>query len=216
MKKGNKLLLLSAAFAAILCMSAFAANTADVCLVESVEGVSIVPDGTEKAATVQEGETTFYVGTKKLNVSYADAHEGAFYLLAVLNRETALPTAADIVYIDQATATADGVSFAAFPAALTEGEYFVYLSASTPSGLGSGGLAKIGSFSCRPAYTLGDVNGDREINSTDALLTLQGAVKKTILTDLQKLAANVNRDAEINSTDALMILQYAVKKISGF
>ena len=63
---------------------------------------------------------------------------------------------------------------------------------------------------------MGDVNGDGEINSTDARLTLQFAVKKIAGDKLDVNMADVNGDGEINSTDARLILQFAVKKIDKF
>jgi len=56
---------------------------------------------------------------------------------------------------------------------------------------------------------LGDVNGDRMINSTDARLVLQYAVKKIETLDLPK-AADVNKSGKIDSTDARLILQFAL------
>lgn len=64
--------------------------------------------------------------------------------------------------------------------------------------------------------TLGDVNGDGEINTTDARLTLQYAVNKIGADALDLAAADVNGDGVVNTTDARMILQYAVGKIQSF
>ena len=61
----------------------------------------------------------------------------------------------------------------------------------------------------------GDVNNDGKVDSTDARMTLQYAVKK--VTSLPSLdAADVNGDGKVDSTDARLILQYAVKKITTF
>ncbi len=62
----------------------------------------------------------------------------------------------------------------------------------------------------------GDVNGDDTIDSTDARLTLQYAVKKIDATALSVTAADVDRNGKVDSTDARLILQYVVKKITGF
>jgi len=62
----------------------------------------------------------------------------------------------------------------------------------------------------------GDVNGDGKVDSTDARLTLQYAVKKITASALSVGAADVNGDGKVDSTDARLILQYAVKKITTF
>jgi len=62
---------------------------------------------------------------------------------------------------------------------------------------------------------LGDVNGKNAVDSTDARLVLQYAVKK-IGTLPNLAAADVNGNGTVDSTDARLILQYAVKKIKKF
>lgn len=63
---------------------------------------------------------------------------------------------------------------------------------------------------------LGDVNGDGEIDSTDARLILQFAVRKVGATALDVEQADANGDDRIDSTAARLVLQYAVGKISSF
>lgn len=64
---------------------------------------------------------------------------------------------------------------------------------------------------------LGDVNGDGEVNTTDARLVLQYAVEKITAEDLDLSVANVSKgDEDINTTDARLILQKAVEKIKVF
>ena len=63
---------------------------------------------------------------------------------------------------------------------------------------------------------LGDVNGDTEINPTDALMVLQHTVELIDLNETQRAAADVNKDQQINPTDALKILQYTVELITEF
>ncbi len=62
----------------------------------------------------------------------------------------------------------------------------------------------------------GDINGDGEINTTDARLALQFAVNKITLNSAQQSAGDVNGDGVVNTTDARLILQFAVGKISSF
>ncbi len=66
-----------------------------------------------------------------------------------------------------------------------------------------------------PLLIHGDVNGDGHIDSTDARLTLQYAVKK-IPALPEDLAADVDGSGKTDSTDARLILQYAVRKITDF
>lgn len=63
---------------------------------------------------------------------------------------------------------------------------------------------------------MGDVDGDGNITSTDARLTLQYYVGKIDEWDLDLTVANVDSDGEITSTDARLILQYYVGKIEDF
>ncbi len=65
------------------------------------------------------------------------------------------------------------------------------------------------------AGTLGDVDGNGTVNSTDARLVLQYAVKK-IAALPNAGVADVDGNGDVNSTDARLILQYAVKKIHKF
>jgi len=63
---------------------------------------------------------------------------------------------------------------------------------------------------------LGDVNGDALIDSTDARLVLQFAVRKIDPAEVDLEMADVDGNGAVNSTDARLILQYAVRKIDKF
>lgn len=63
---------------------------------------------------------------------------------------------------------------------------------------------------------LGDVNEDKQVNSTDALWVLQSSVGSRTLTSSQKTNADVNFDTKVNSSDALLILQHIVGSIKSF
>ncbi|MGN0605273.1 MAG: leucine-rich repeat protein [Oscillospiraceae bacterium] len=56
----------------------------------------------------------------------------------------------------------------------------------------------------------GDINGDGQITSSDALNILQAVTDIVILTDEQKKTADINGDGEITSADALAVLQIVV------
>ncbi len=57
---------------------------------------------------------------------------------------------------------------------------------------------------------LGDVNGDGEANSTDALIILKGDVGLDISSHCPVNCGDVNNDGFVNSTDALIILKFDV------
>ncbi|MCQ2479133.1 MAG: dockerin type I repeat-containing protein [Clostridia bacterium] len=57
----------------------------------------------------------------------------------------------------------------------------------------------------------GDVNGDKKVNSSDALMIQQYIVGIISLSADQQKLADMNGDKKINSNDALLVLQSAVK-----
>ncbi len=66
------------------------------------------------------------------------------------------------------------------------------------------------------AALLGDVDGNGRIDSTDARLVLQYAVKKITAADLNLETADVDGSGTVDSTDARLILQFSVQKITEF
>ncbi|HIT54073.1 MAG TPA: hypothetical protein IAD07_09075 [Candidatus Fimivicinus intestinavium] len=62
-----------------------------------------------------------------------------------------------------------------------------------------------------PTYTLGDVNLDGKVNTSDARLALRGAAKLEALTPQQILAADVNKNGKADTSDARKILRVAAK-----
>ncbi len=64
-------------------------------------------------------------------------------------------------------------------------------------------------FDVKPAleYTLGDVNNDGVVDSTDALLVLRANSGLAEITPLMEVAGDFNGDGVIDSTDALLILR---------
>lgn len=67
-----------------------------------------------------------------------------------------------------------------------------------------------------PEVSYGDVNGDGNINSTDAAILYRSVNGKYTLPDSQKAAADVNGDGAVNSTDAALIYRKANGKMSNF
>lgn len=68
----------------------------------------------------------------------------------------------------------------------------------------------------QPDIVPGDVDGQAGITAADALLVLQAATHKIILSDLQTQAADVDGEEGITAADALLVLQYATRKIEAF
>lgn len=219
MKRLLRSLLLAAVLTAALCVGALAAEptVAGIYGVTGGEDVTLTPQKADESTiapdAAQEGYDNYYANAVRFGVVKDNLTSGAQYLLLVVKGIEA-PSEKNIVYIDQRAADSDGkVSFNAYPSSLTKDDYRVYVvgensaySQGTPTA----------SFSYYQPYTLGDVNGDGEIDSLDALDILQHAVGKTPLTGTKLLAADVNGDKEIDSLDALAILQYAVGRISSF
>ena len=66
------------------------------------------------------------------------------------------------------------------------------------------------------ASVIGDVDGDGEFSSGDAILTLRFAAELQAPDVNQRTAADVNRDGVIDSADAILILRRAAELISDF
>lgn len=67
-----------------------------------------------------------------------------------------------------------------------------------------------------PAYTLGDVNKDGEVNTLDALMLIQYCNETATLDATALLAADVNKDGEVDVQDALMLIQFCNELIDSF
>jgi len=65
-------------------------------------------------------------------------------------------------------------------------------------------------FTVVPSGILGDVNGDGQVNSTDALIILSGDAGISILPYCPAACGDVNADGLVNSTDALILLSYEI------
>ena len=207
MKRKLPALLLAALLLVSLSMTALAADTPTngAYNVKAESGYTLTPDGTADGG--------FYANASAFTLSCPAGTSGEQTLVLLLAGENSVPTAENLQYIDQQASDGSSISFTLKPKELTAGtSYSVYLSTTSKA------VTRVASFQYgeKPAYTLGDVNNDGKINSTDALLVLQYAVNTVSLDSAQQMAADVNRDGKINSTDALLILQYAVNIIKTF
>lgn len=206
MKRKLPVLLLAALLLVSLSMTALAADPPayGAYNIKAESGYTLMPDGAADGG--------FYANVSAFTLSCPAGTSGEQTLVLLLMGDSRVPTAENLQYIDQ-QASDGSISFTLKPKELTAGmSYSVYLSTTSRA------VTRVASFQYgeKPAYTLGDVNNDGKINSTDALLVLQYAVNTVSLDSAQQMAADVNRDGKINSTDALLILQYAVNIIKTF
>lgn len=67
-----------------------------------------------------------------------------------------------------------------------------------------------------PQVTLGDVDGNGEINMDDAALLIRYCNNLTTLTDEQKAAAELNGNGEINMDDAALLIRYCNNLLASF
>lgn len=187
---------------------------------KSVSAVSLVKDGcklkfdgdklnvTYTNSALKEGDMVivFLLETKDEDgkITEVKTEEAAKALIA--------PTAENIKYLDQgvakATAQNGTVTFYVYPQNHTSALVRI-ISVNKAGTLTDENVAAV-----KLNYTLGNVNGDNNIDSRDALAVLQYALNKNNEKFALKVpqAADVNVDGQIDSRDALRILQYAVNK----
>ena len=206
MKRKLPALLLVALLLISLSMTALAADTPTYGAynVKAESGYTLTPDGT--------ADGSFYANASAFTLSCPAGTSGEQTLVLLLADDSSVPTADNLQYIDQ-QAGEGSISFTLKPKELTAGtSYSVYLSTTSKA------VTKVASFQYgeKPAYTLGDVNGDGKINADDAVLVLRYAVELTEFNETQKLAADVSKDGRINADDAVLILRFAVNLITEF
>lgn len=218
MRRIWRTLLLTALFTVLLGTAALAADTTKSGMYDvNGPGALLKPQtasgntATSSTEMVNGASETFYENAVQLMMRYTtSANEEC--LVMVTNRATTSPAVSDIVYIDQKAAGSDGVAaFSLYPSSLASGTtYHVYVSTA-----GGSGLTKVGTFSYYAPYVLGDVNGDGEIDTSDAYLIARYYAGQTTLTSTQLLAADVNHDGESDTSDAYRIARYYAGQIDS-
>ena len=71
-------------------------------------------------------------------------------------------------------------------------------------------------LTAKPTVVYGDVNGDKVVDTADAVLVLQRAAKLIGDDNIEMDAADVNGDKVVDTADAVLILQKAAKLIEKF
>ena len=237
MKRMLKAAILGLSVAALMCVSALAAEaeTGGFYNVGTTEGVTIVvqledQDTAEKKTDVTisgvDNVTAFYPDSARLAVTYDGEVKAGDQFLVMLVKGNTLPDAdSAIYYINQVGCTADAaaaagnVSFDVYPILPEETEKTMTLyitSNQTGFATKSVALGYAAAPEAESDVTLGDVNGSGVIDAIDALLALQHSAELTTLEGNQFLAADVNKSGAIDAIDALMILQYAAELIESF
>lgn len=201
MKRKLSALLLAALLLVSLSMTALAEDTSTCGAynVKAESGYTLTPDGT--------ADSGFYANASAFTLSCPAGTSGEQTLVLLLAGDSRVPTADNLQYIDQQASDGSSISFTLKPKELTAGtSYSVYLSTTSKA------VTKVASFQYgeKPAYTLGDVDGNGKIEPADALWILQSLVDAKTLDDSQILAADIDKNGKIEPVDALKILQYLV------
>lgn len=216
MKRRILALLLAVLTLTALTAAAFAAETTTGAL-----GAFNLKGSEDFVLTVDGGTATggFYANAKKFKLTCTGL-PGQYSLVLLLKEDAKqaegtkgvpTPTEKNLQYIDQQNIT-DTTEFILFPKQMETGTYNVYVSTN------SADLTKVASleYGEKPKYTLGDVDGEDGITTTDALLVLQHVAEKETLTGSNFSAADVDKNGKIDTTDAILILQYVAEKIKSF
>lgn len=230
MKKALCFLLTLCVLASFFCVGAAAAGTVAASGIYALtpesgftDTVTLTPK-TAAGATVTAESTTvdgkpvndFYANAEKVEVTFTGAQASAQYLVLALDNDSATPTQGNITYIDQTGATSTSVTFTVYPANLASGKtYSIYLASSASAGSVQG-LTKIASFKYYAPYTLGDVDGNKKVNTFDAMAIINHVTRQKLLEGTPLLAADTTKDGKVNTFDAMQIIKLVTKLITEF
>lgn len=211
MKKFIRVILLAGILAALLCVTALAADNQsgvyDLKLKDDGSGYTLgaqTADKTAVSATTTDDDKQLYAGAERITLTGANV--AGFNLVLVMKGDETVITVDNLVYVDQQT---DTVAFNIYPSKLEGNEtYHIYLSNSNGTG-----KQEIATFRYYQAYTLGDVNGDTEVDIRDVVSILENIVGNVKFTQTQTLSADVNVDGDVDIRDVVTILEYIVGNI---
>ena len=159
--------------------------------------------------TGKDGSTVTFDSSdaSKVNVTYTGSgiQNGEHYLVLVVKGEqTSFEINEDtILYIDQATATADGsISFTVYPSDVQDSVILIY-----GTDVGGTGTNELIAAIIEAKYIIGDVDADGYVTASDAAVILRVVAGMETLTDTQEAAANVDTDTQVTASDAAKILR---------
>ena len=196
MKNLKRVLSLLVVLSMMMCMSAMAGE------IESI---------TEKAAGVTAEPLT---GNVAFELQYSEVTDGGMYLILVLS-EDGVPTADNILYVNQGTAGDGKVAFDnVYPKEIPETASFVYMSGTD---MAYSKLAKVNPKVAAATGMKGDVNLDGRIDMTDAIRLLRHTLGVDVLTDSTALAnGEVTGNTSLDMQDCIKILRYHLDIIDSF
>ena len=196
MKNLKRVLSLLVVLSMMMCMSAMAGE------IESI---------TEKAAGVTAEPLT---GNVAFELQYSEVTDGGMYLILVLS-EDGVPTADNILYVNQGTAGDGKVAFDnVYPKEIPETASFVYMSGTD---MAYSKLAKVNPKVAAATGMKGDVNLDGKVDMTDAVRLLRHTLGVDVLTDSTALAnGEVTGNTSLDMQDCIKILRYHLDIIDSF
>ena len=194
MKNLKRVLSLLVVLSMMMCMSAMAGE------IESI---------TEKAAGVTAEPLT---GNVAFELQYSEVTDGGMYLILVLS-EDGVPTADNILYVNQGTAGDGKVAFDnVYPKEIPETASCVYMSG---TGMAYSKLAKVNPKVAAATGMKGDVNLDGKVDLTDVISLLRHTLGIELITDSTALEnGEVMGDEMLDMKDCVKILRYYLGIIS--
>ena len=208
MRKSMTRVLLLALILALLCVGALAAGDKDTTTVESVtDGYTVTPLDAN-GAKLEAKADGHYEDVAKFKVEYTAAEAGEQLVMLLLGTD-GVPTASNIYYIDQQTQSESGTcTFTIYPKQLTSGTYKLLIASKTSE--------PAATIVYDAAYILGDVDGNQNVDSSDAVVILKSTVNLVTLSAQQKIIADVDKSGNADSSDAVWILKKTVNLIGDF
>lgn len=196
MKNLKRVLSLLVVLSMMMCMSAMAGE------IESI---------TEKATGVTAEPLT---GNVAFELQYSEVTDGGMYLILVLS-EDGVPTADNILYVNQGTASDGKVTFDnVYPKEIPETASFVYMSGTD---MAYSKLAKVNPKVAAATGMKGDVNLDGKVDMTDAIRLLRHTLGIEVITDSTALVnGEVTGNTSLDMQDCIKILRYYLGIIDSF